>query len=109
MKNLFDVTKLGRMTLQICPCSCRRKTQDRYINKYVLDLYKQLAQGGVGTMVTGFTLVDEAEKSFPLMAFYNNSFNESHKKLTNLTHTYNANIILKLVYVGSYIMATLMV
>jgi 2,4-dienoyl-CoA reductase-like NADH-dependent reductase (Old Yellow Enzyme family) len=63
-----------------------------------------LALGGVGTMVTGFTLVDETEKSYPMMAFYDNSFTEGHKKLTDTVHAHNANIVLQLVYVGSYVM-----
>jgi 2,4-dienoyl-CoA reductase-like NADH-dependent reductase (Old Yellow Enzyme family) len=74
------------------------------VNENVLKLYKELACGGTGTLITGFTLVDEAEKNFPLMAFYNDSFHEGHKTLTNLVHEYNTNIVLQLVYVGSYVM-----
>jgi 2,4-dienoyl-CoA reductase-like NADH-dependent reductase (Old Yellow Enzyme family) len=80
------------------------KTPDGQVNENILKLYKTLAGGGTGTLITGFTLVDEAEKNFPLMAFYNYSFYEGHKTLKNLVHEYNANIILQLVYVGSYAM-----
>jgi 2,4-dienoyl-CoA reductase-like NADH-dependent reductase (Old Yellow Enzyme family) len=69
-----------------------------------LNLYKELALGGTGTLITGFTLVDEAEKNFPLMAFYDDAFHEGHKALTGLVHENGANIILQLVYVGSYVM-----
>jgi 2,4-dienoyl-CoA reductase-like NADH-dependent reductase (Old Yellow Enzyme family) len=106
MKKLFDITKIGNMTLKnrFIRAAVGEKTTDGHINDYILELYKRLAQGGVGTMITGFTLVDETEKSFPMMAFYNDSFIDEHKKLTDLAHKYNANIILQLVYVGSYIM-----
>jgi 2,4-dienoyl-CoA reductase-like NADH-dependent reductase (Old Yellow Enzyme family) len=78
MKKLFDLTKSVKKTLKnryISSAVCE-KTTDGHINKYILELYKKLAQGGVATMITGFTLVDEAEKSFPMLAFYNDSFNE---------------------------------
>jgi 2,4-dienoyl-CoA reductase-like NADH-dependent reductase (Old Yellow Enzyme family) len=55
-------------------------------------------------MITGFTLVDETENNFPMLAFYDDSFMTGHKKLTGLVHTYNKNIVLQLVYIGSYIM-----
>jgi 2,4-dienoyl-CoA reductase-like NADH-dependent reductase (Old Yellow Enzyme family) len=55
-------------------------------------------------LITGFTLVDEAEKTFPMMAFYNDSFDEGHRTLTGLAHGHDTNIILQLVYVGSYAM-----
>ncbi|MDR3302406.1 MAG: NADH:flavin oxidoreductase [Spirochaetaceae bacterium] len=106
MKTLFDKTQLRQMTLKnrFIRAAIGEKTTDGQVNEHILKIYKELAEGGTGTLITGFTLVDRAEKSFPLMAFYNDSFFEGHKKLTNLVHEYNANIILQLVYVGSYIM-----
>jgi 2,4-dienoyl-CoA reductase-like NADH-dependent reductase (Old Yellow Enzyme family) len=79
-------------------------TSDGQVNETMLQLYKKLALGGAGTLITGFTLVDEAEKNFPLLALYNDSFMEGHKALTGLLHGHSANIILQLVYVGSYTM-----
>lgn len=106
MRNLFDVTQLGRMTLKnrFIRAAVGEKATQGQVNDYMLDLYKNLAQGGVGTVITGFTLVDETEKYPHMMAFYDDSFYDGHKKLTNLVHKYNTNIILQLVYVGSYVM-----
>jgi 2,4-dienoyl-CoA reductase-like NADH-dependent reductase (Old Yellow Enzyme family) len=106
MKSLFDLTQLGNMTLKnrFVRAAVGEKTKDGKVNEHILGIYEKLAEGGAGTMITGFTLVDEAEKSFPMMAFYDNSFSQCHKKLTDLAHKYKANIILQLVYVGSYIM-----
>jgi 2,4-dienoyl-CoA reductase-like NADH-dependent reductase (Old Yellow Enzyme family) len=106
MKTLFDKTQLGQMSLKnrFVRAAVGEKTPNGQVNENVLKLYKELARGGTGTLITGFTLVDEAEKNFPLLAFYNDSFYEGHKTLTSLVHEYNANIILQLVYVVSYVM-----
>jgi 2,4-dienoyl-CoA reductase-like NADH-dependent reductase (Old Yellow Enzyme family) len=106
MKTLFDTTRLGRMVLKnrFIRAAVGEKTSDGQVHEPILSLYKELALGGTGTLITGFTLVDEAEKSFPMLAFYDDSFHEGHKALTGLARENGANIILQLVYVGSYVM-----
>jgi 2,4-dienoyl-CoA reductase-like NADH-dependent reductase (Old Yellow Enzyme family) len=106
MKTLFDKTQIGKMHLKnrFIRAAIGEKTSNGQVNEGILKLYKELAEGGVGTLITGFTLVDEEEKNFPMFAFYNDSFYEGHKALTALVHENDTNIILQLVYVGSYIM-----
>jgi 2,4-dienoyl-CoA reductase-like NADH-dependent reductase (Old Yellow Enzyme family) len=106
MKTLFDETRLGRMSLKnrFFRAAIGEKTADGQVNENILRLYKELALGGTGTLITGFTLVDEAEKNFPMLAFYDDSFHAGHKTLTDLVHAHGANIILQLVCVGSYVM-----
>jgi 2,4-dienoyl-CoA reductase-like NADH-dependent reductase (Old Yellow Enzyme family) len=106
MKTLFDKTNIGKMNLKnrFIRAAVGEKTSNGQINDDILQLYNRLAEGGTGTLITGFTLVDETEKSFPMLAFYNDSFYHGHRELTNLVHEHNTNIILQLVYVGSYIM-----
>jgi 2,4-dienoyl-CoA reductase-like NADH-dependent reductase (Old Yellow Enzyme family) len=106
MKTLFDTTHIGNMSLKnrFVRAAIGEKTTNGHVNKNILDLYKNLAQGSVGTIITGFTLVDEAEKSYPMMAFCDDSFAEGHKTLTDTVHAHDANIILQLVHVGSYVM-----
>jgi 2,4-dienoyl-CoA reductase-like NADH-dependent reductase (Old Yellow Enzyme family) len=106
MKTLFDRTQLGSMSLKnrFIRAAVGENTSNGQVNSDILQLYKRLAEGGAGTLITGFTLVDETEKSFPMLAFYNDSFYHGHRELTNLVHEHNTNIILQLVYVGSHIM-----
>ncbi|MDR2842450.1 MAG: NADH:flavin oxidoreductase [Spirochaetaceae bacterium] len=106
MKTLFDTSQLGKMTLKnrFVRAAVHEKLSDGRINDTVMDSYKKLAEGGVGTIITGFALVDEAEKAFPLMAIYDDSFLNDHTKLVKIAHEHNTNIILQIVYVGSYIM-----
>jgi 2,4-dienoyl-CoA reductase-like NADH-dependent reductase (Old Yellow Enzyme family) len=106
MKTLFDETRLGNMTLKnrFIRAAIGEKTSDGQVNEGILKLYSGLARGGAGTLITGFTLVDEEEKNFPMLAFYNDSFHEGHAALTALVHENGANILLQLVYAGSYVM-----
>jgi 2,4-dienoyl-CoA reductase-like NADH-dependent reductase (Old Yellow Enzyme family) len=109
MKTLFDLTYIGKMTLKnrFIRSAISENTKNGEINQQILDLYKQLTAGGAGTMITGFTLVDEFEKTYSAMAFYNDSFVDNHRKLTNMIHENNANIILQLAYCGSYVMGAM--
>jgi 2,4-dienoyl-CoA reductase-like NADH-dependent reductase (Old Yellow Enzyme family) len=106
VKNLFDKTQLGNMSMEnrFIRAAVHENAMHGHINEHLLDSYKKLAQGGVGTIITGFALVDAAEKNFPLLAIYDDSFVDDHRKLTDLLHQYNRNIVSQLAYVGSYIM-----
>ncbi|MDR1174059.1 MAG: NADH:flavin oxidoreductase [Treponema sp.] len=106
MATLFDKTNIGSMKLKnrFIRAAIAEKTQDGHINDTILELYEKFAQGGAGALITGFTLVDREEKNFPLMACYDDSFLDGHRKLTNLVHENGTSIILQLVYVGSYVM-----
>lgn len=79
-------------------------SDDGHLNDRTFELYETLAKGGVGTIITGFTLVDEAEKSFPIPAIYDDKFIEDFRKLAEIVHSHGTNIIHQLVYVGSYVM-----
>jgi 2,4-dienoyl-CoA reductase-like NADH-dependent reductase (Old Yellow Enzyme family) len=107
MKTLFDETRLGKMTLKnrFVRAAVGEATADGQVNEAILRLYENLALGGAGTLITGLTLVDDAEKNFPMLALYDDSFMEGHKALTGLVHGLGANIILQLVYVGSQAMS----
>ncbi|HEY3421653.1 MAG TPA: NADH:flavin oxidoreductase [Methanocellaceae archaeon] len=106
MKTLFESTKIGSMTLK--NRFIRAATADRavsgHLTKAMYKTYEDLSCGGVGTIITGFTLVDEAEGSYPLPGIYSDSLVDQYEKLITAAHEHGANIILQLVYVGSYIM-----
>ncbi|MDR1957179.1 MAG: NADH:flavin oxidoreductase [Treponema sp.] len=106
MKTLFDTTRLGGLTLKnrVVRAAVHEAVADGRIHDGLLGVYASLAQGGVGSIITGFALVDEAEQAFPLLAFYNDAFIEGHTQLVDRVHAYATPIILQLVYVGSYVM-----
>ncbi len=108
MKKLLESTTIGNLTLKnrFIRSTIADHAVDGHLNKEILEKYKNLATGGVGTIITGFALIDGAEKSssFPMLSMYDDSFIEEYQELTNEVHTHGVNIILQLVYEGSYVM-----
>jgi 2,4-dienoyl-CoA reductase-like NADH-dependent reductase (Old Yellow Enzyme family) len=106
MTTLFDKTQHGSLKFKnrFVRAAVGEDTKDGKLTNDMLILYEELAKGGVGSIITGFTLVDEAEKTFPLFSIYDDSFLEGHKKLVDLVHKYETNIVLQIVYIGSYVM-----
>ncbi|MFW2490223.1 NADH:flavin oxidoreductase [Clostridium chromiireducens] len=106
MKKLLDTTKLGNMTLKnrFIRSAIGDYAIDGHLNEKIFETYENLAKGGVGTIITGFALVDKAEKSASILAMYDDSFIEEYEKLTNKVHEHGANIVLQLVYTGSFAM-----
>lgn len=103
MKKLLDKTKIGNMTLKnrfIC-AAMGDSTDDGHLIKNIFMKYDTLAQGGVGTIITGFTLVDETERLAPITAIYDDLFIDEFRKLTDIVHSQGANILLQLVFLGS--------
>ena len=103
LKTLLDKTKIGQLTLKnrFIRSAIGDSTDSGHLSEKILRKYETVAKGGVGTIITGFTLVDEAEKSFPIPAIYDDQFIEEYQKLTDIVHSHGTNIILQLVYVGS--------
>lgn len=105
MKKLLETTKIGSMTLKnrFISAAIGDFIEGGHVNEEIIEKYETLAKGGVGTIITGFTLIDEAEKLFPILSIYEDSFTEDLKKLTDRVHSYGVNFISQLVYIGSYV------
>lgn len=103
--SLFDATNIKSLKLKnrFVRAAIGENTKDGRVNDGILELYTKLAKGGVGTIITGLTLVDEVEKELPIFAIYNDSFIADHKKLTDVVHANGASIIVQLVVAGSLI------
>lgn len=111
MKTLFDKTSIGNIPLKnrlIRSATGETLAKEGHMSPDLFKVYEDLAKGGVGTIITSFAYVVEAEKPFPgMLGIYDDSFIEEYKRLTELVHGYEANVILQLVYCGSYRMEEL--
>lgn len=102
-KSLFDTTKICGMTLKnrFFRASVGDHSPDGSVNDRMLQRYCRLAEGGVGTIMTGYTLVDSCEKDMGIMGIYDDSFIAGNRRLTDSVHNRGANIVMQLVSVGS--------
>lgn len=102
-KSLFDTTKIGTMTLKnrFFRASVGDHNPTCAVDDRMLIRYENLAAGGVGTIITGYTLVDSAEKNMAIMGIYDDSFIEGNRRLVETVHSHGANILMQLVYIGS--------
>ncbi|NRT76175.1 NADH:flavin oxidoreductase [Clostridium beijerinckii] len=106
MKSLFDQTQIGPLKLKnrfIRSATYEGMADEKgNINDELFKVYEDLAKGGVGTIITGITSVTDLEEFIPgQMGIYNDSFIDNHKKIIEVTHKHNTNIILQLGAAGT--------
>lgn len=106
MKNLFEQTTIKNMKLKNRFFKAavweELATDDGHMTKELFQVYEEIAQGGIGTILTGYAYVEKNEQPNPrMMGIYDDSFIPEYKKLTDMVHSYDANIIMQIVYGGS--------
>ncbi|KGK86758.1 NADH:flavin oxidoreductase [Clostridium sp. HMP27] len=106
MKNLFEYTTIKNMKLKNRFFKAavweELATEDGHMTEELFKVYEEIAKGGVGTIFTGYAYVEKNEQPNPrMMGIYDDSFIPEYKKLTNMAHSYQANIIMQIVYGGS--------
>jgi len=106
MKSLFDQTNLAGMKLKnrfIRSATYEGLTDERgHLTEELFQVYENLAKGGVGTIITGLTYVTALEEHNPQqMGIYDDSFVAEYQKLTEMSHRYEAKIILQITCMGS--------
>lgn len=106
MRLLFDKSSIKKMQLKNrffrAAVWEELATEDGHMTAELWKVYEELAQGGVGTILTGYAYVTEDEHPNPrMMGIYNDSFIPEYKQLTQMAHDNGANIIMQIVYGGS--------
>lgn len=73
-----------------------------FVTEELINFYKELAQGGVGTIITGFANIVEYDKpANNMIGVYEDKFIDGLSKLVEEVHKYNCKIFLQLVVGGS--------
>ncbi len=77
-------------------------TEEGRMTPQLLDVYRELAAGGVGTIITGFANVLADDKPAPnMMGIYDDSFIDDYRELVAQAHAHDVRIVLQLVHGGS--------
>jgi 2,4-dienoyl-CoA reductase-like NADH-dependent reductase (Old Yellow Enzyme family) len=104
--NLFEKTNIKNMNLKnrfFKAASWEAlATETGHMTDELFKIYKDLAKGGVGTIITGYAFVTKDEQPNPrMMGIYDDSFIDEYKKLTQMVHNHDTNIVMQIVYGGS--------
>ncbi|QOR36471.1 NADH:flavin oxidoreductase [Clostridium sp. 'deep sea'] len=106
MKTLFDKTSFNSLELKnrlVRSATWERMAnEDGTVNDSLVNVYKELAEGGVGLIITGYAFVTEHEQPNPkMLGISHDKFIPGLKKLTKVVHNYDSKIILQIAYGGS--------
>ncbi|MFR3729292.1 NADH:flavin oxidoreductase [Lacrimispora sp.] len=104
--NLFERTHIGNMEVKnhfIRSATYEGKaTEDGYPTDVVKSIYRELAKGGVGTIITSYTYITDYEQPAKYqLGIYNDSFIEAYRDLAETVHAYNAKIVMQIVHGSS--------
>lgn len=105
MKRILDETKLGNLKMKnrIVRGALWEDLADEkgHLTSELEAVYEELAEGGVGTIITGYAFVTENEQPNPgMLGIYDDKFISEYKKFTDKIHSYDTNIILQICYGG---------
>lgn len=106
MKQIFEATHIGKLKLKnrlVRSATWENLADEKGHMTYPLyQLYKELAAGGVGLIVTGYAFVTKDEQPNPgMMGIYDDSFITEYRKLTDTVHEQGGKIVMQIVYGGS--------
>lgn len=104
--NLFDEKKIGKQTFKNSFFRAATweglASAEGHITDELMDIYIELARGGVAAIITGYARILEEEKANKnMMAIYSDDYIEEYSKLTDMVHGYGCRIILQVAYGGS--------
>lgn len=106
MSKIFESTTIGPMKLKnrLWRSSTWENKADEkgHLTPELVEVYENVARGGVGTILTGYAFICEEEQPSPgMMGIYNDSFIPEYKEFTDRIHNIGANIMMQIAYGGS--------
>lgn len=106
MRTIFDKTMLNRLKLnnRIFRSATWEASADTNGNltESLYDVYRELAEGGVGAIITGITTVSPHDaKLNGIVQFHSDAFVNEHRKLTDIVHEHECKIFMQTAMVDS--------
>ena len=106
MKSLFETTEIAGMELKnrfICSAIWEGLADEKgHVTSELIDHYHKLAEGGVGTIITGFSNIMDCDKpTHNMNGIYDDVFIDEYRELIENVHEHNVNIIMQIVHGGT--------
>lgn len=106
MKKIFEHTQIGDMSLKnrlIRGATWENLAEDDgRMTEKLFTLYRELAEGGVGMIITGYAFVMPEEQPNPgMMGISDDKFIDQYKTLTDMVHEHDCRIAMQIAYGGS--------
>jgi len=103
---IFEKTNIGNLTLKNrlwrSATWLGLATEDGHLTPEINERYRELAEGGVGTIITGLTAVMKEEQPYPKMLnFYSDDFISEYQEFIEMIHSYGSNVVMQMAYGGS--------
>ncbi|MGL5821049.1 MAG: NADH:flavin oxidoreductase [Sarcina sp.] len=75
--------------------------EDGSLTDELINVYEELAKGGVGTIITGYAFISQEEQpNRRMLGIYDDKFINDLKAFTDKIHSYKTNILMQIVYGG---------
>ncbi|MFX0139125.1 MAG: NADH:flavin oxidoreductase [Candidatus Hodarchaeota archaeon] len=106
LETLFSPEKIGMIKIKnrIVRSATYMRSAEKYgyVGDKLIDIYSELARGGIGLIISGYTAVDPSGTSSPYQAcLYDDSFIPGQKKLVKVVHEYSdVKIAAQIVHAG---------
>jgi 2,4-dienoyl-CoA reductase-like NADH-dependent reductase (Old Yellow Enzyme family) len=106
MKDLFETTKIKSLELKNrfirSAVWMKMAEEDGHLNDEIINVYENLAKGGVGLILTGYAFVSKDEQPNPrMLGIYDDSFIQEYKILVEKVHKHGSKIAFQIAYAGS--------
>jgi len=106
MKNLFDKTTVKGLKMKnrfIRSATWMDMAEENgHLNEEIINMYEEVAKGGVGLIISGYTFISSDEQPNPRMTgIYDDSFIEEYKNLVGRVHEHGSKIAMQIVLGGS--------
>ena len=103
MKTIFETTNFKNLTMKnrLFRGALWEElaTDDGYLTPELIDIYEEIAKGGVGTILTGYAYITEDFKPNPkMLGIYNDKFIPQYLEFTKKIHDLGSNIIMQVAY-----------
>jgi len=104
MKSIFDPIPIGGLDLKnrivrSATAEMAADVEGRITGAY-MPIYRSLAEGGVGVIITGMMSINKKGRIGILPNTYNDSFVQDFQSLVEMVHSYGCKLIVQLVHCG---------